>query len=93
MLATRFGPFCCPRCEVVRRVEHTQQVRSNANQFMLIVEPHVDAGGAASDDLASLVQSGRQCPMSLVYLDLLDPAVLRNLGAAGVEPGVIGGSR
>jgi hypothetical protein len=62
------------------------------NQFMLIVKPHVDAGGAAPDDLASLVQSGRQCPVSLVYRNLFNPTVLRDLGAVGVEPGVVGRS-
>lgn len=90
--AIRIGRVCCPWREVARRVEHTYQMGSYANQIVLIVKLHVEAGGAAPDDLALLVQSGRQCPVDLVYRNLLDSVVARNLGAVGVEPGVVGGS-
>ncbi len=72
--------------------EDAHQVRPNSDRVVLVVKPHDQAGETTTEDLALLVQPGRQGSVSFVYCDLFDPALLRDRGAVGVAPWVIRGS-
>jgi hypothetical protein len=72
--------------------EDAHQVRPDGDRFVLVVKPHDQAGETATENLALLVQPGRQGSVSFVYCDLFDPALLRDRGAVGVAPWVVRGS-